>query len=144
MLACFIIFAVSGIVGSCGTPSIHDDSIPSGRSHQAHPRLVLWPLRAVLQTNVLAACKTLSNNQLIWTRTAQLVGTQSVEVIVQAYNWATFLGGHFRKVPQMKLYHHFTCHETGVGGIFWLYGYHFWYAMRCNVNSDIRSTSSIH
>ena len=30
---------------------------------------------------------------------AQLVGTQSGEPVVPMYNWATFLGGHFRTVP---------------------------------------------
>ena len=38
---------------------------------------------------------------------AQLVGTQSGETVVQMYNWATFLGGHFRSVPQLKTFHHF-------------------------------------
>ena len=38
---------------------------------------------------------------------AQLVGTQSGEPVVTMYNWATFLGGHFRQVPHLKSYHHF-------------------------------------
>ena len=41
--------------------------------------------------------------------TAQLVGTQYGEVVVSLYDWATFLGEHFRKVLQMKSYHHFMC-----------------------------------
>ena len=28
--------------------------------------------------------------------------------MVSVYDWATFLGKHFHKVPQMKSYHHFT------------------------------------
>ena len=39
---------------------------------------------------------------------AQLAGTQGGEVIVPTYDWAQFLGEHFRRVPQMKSYHHFT------------------------------------
>ena len=39
---------------------------------------------------------------------AQLVGTQSGEPIVSMYDWATFLGHHFRNVPHLKLHHHFT------------------------------------
>ena len=27
---------------------------------------------------------------------------------MQVYDWATFQADHFREVPQMKLYHHFT------------------------------------
>ena len=38
---------------------------------------------------------------------AQLVGTQSGEPVVPMYNWATFLGGHFRTVPQLKQHQHF-------------------------------------
>ena len=38
---------------------------------------------------------------------AQLVGTQSGEPVVPMYNWATFLGGHFRTVPQFKRHQHF-------------------------------------
>ena len=38
---------------------------------------------------------------------AQLVGTQSGEPVVPMYNWATFLGGHFRTVPQLKRHQHF-------------------------------------
>ena len=39
---------------------------------------------------------------------AQLVGTQSGEPVVPMYDWATFLGVHFRHVLHLKSYHHFT------------------------------------
>lgn len=39
---------------------------------------------------------------------AQVVGTQTGEVVVPMYDWASFFGEHFRKVPRMKSYHHFT------------------------------------
>ena len=39
---------------------------------------------------------------------AQLVGTQSGEPVVPMYDWATFLGIHFRHVLHLKSYHHFT------------------------------------
>ena len=38
---------------------------------------------------------------------AQLVGTQDGKVIIPSYDWASFLGERFRKVPQMKSYHNF-------------------------------------
>ena len=38
---------------------------------------------------------------------AQLVGTQDGKVLVPTYSWASFLGEHFRKLPQIKSYHHF-------------------------------------
>ncbi len=40
--------------------------------------------------------------------TGQIVRTQDGEVVVPMYDWNTFLGVHFRKVPQMKSYHHFS------------------------------------
>ena len=40
--------------------------------------------------------------------TAQLVGTSKGEVIVQVFDWAEFLGDHFRRVPQVMSYHHLT------------------------------------
>ena len=39
---------------------------------------------------------------------AQLVGTQSGRPVVPAYNWVTFLGGHFRTVPHLETFHHFS------------------------------------
>ena len=47
---------------------------------------------------------------------AQLVGTQDGEVVVPTYDWANFLGGYFRRIPQVKSYHHFTfsCDSPGV------------------------------
>ena len=38
---------------------------------------------------------------------AQLVGTQDGELLVPTYSWAECFKGHFRKVPQIKLYHNF-------------------------------------
>lgn len=39
---------------------------------------------------------------------AQLVGDQEGEPIVPVYDWASFLGSHFKSVPQLKRYHHFV------------------------------------
>ena len=39
---------------------------------------------------------------------AQLVGTQNGEPVVTMYDWASFLGAHFRSVPHMKTFHHFS------------------------------------
>ena len=50
--------------------------------------------------------------------TAQLVGTQDGEVIVSVYDWTQFLGEHFRKVPKMKSYHHFTFKSAKPGTVF--------------------------
>ena len=38
---------------------------------------------------------------------SQLMGTQSGETVVPTYDWSTFLSVHFRKIPQLKSFHHF-------------------------------------
>ena len=47
----------------------------------------------------------------------KLVGTQDGEVVVPTYDWALFLGAHFRKVLQMKSYHHFHFSSSSRGTI---------------------------
>ena len=46
---------------------------------------------------------------------AQLVGTQSGEPVVPVYNWASYLGVHFRSIPHLKQYHHFIFSATHPG-----------------------------
>ena len=48
---------------------------------------------------------------------AQLVGTQKGKEVVTTYDWAAFLGEHLRKVPRMKVYHHFTFLSTMPGAV---------------------------
>ena len=48
---------------------------------------------------------------------AQLVGTQCGEPVVITYDWATFLRGHFRTLPQLKKYHHFLFKSANPGEI---------------------------
>ena len=38
---------------------------------------------------------------------AQLVATHDGRVIVPVYDWASFLGGYFKKIPNIKKFHHF-------------------------------------
>ncbi len=47
--------------------------------------------------------------------TSRLTSTLPNTVIVPTYDWATFLGEHFRRVPQMKSYHHFTFSSSASG-----------------------------
>lgn len=46
---------------------------------------------------------------------AQLVGTQSGEPVVPVYNWASYLGVHFRSIPHLKQYQHFIFSATHPG-----------------------------
>ena len=45
----------------------------------------------------------------------QLVGTQSGEPVVPVYNWASYLGVHFRSIPHLKQYQHFIFSGTHPG-----------------------------
>ena len=42
---------------------------------------------------------------------AQLVGTHNGRIIVPVYDWAIFLGQYFRKLPNIKSFHHFSFSE---------------------------------
>ena len=44
---------------------------------------------------------------------AQLVGTQSGEVVVPTYNWSNYLGEHLLKIPLITHQHHFQFLSTG-------------------------------
>lgn len=39
---------------------------------------------------------------------ARLVGTQDEQTLVPTYEWSTYLGEHFKKVPNIKQYHQFN------------------------------------
>ena len=39
---------------------------------------------------------------------AQLVGTQAGETVICMYDWTSFFREHFRNVPQLKRFHHFS------------------------------------
>ena len=47
---------------------------------------------------------------------AELVGREDGTVYVPTYGWSSYLAPHFRKVPQLKTYHHITisCEAPGV------------------------------
>ena len=46
---------------------------------------------------------------------AQLIGRQDGTVEVPVYNWTGFFSGHFRKLPKIKSYHHFTFSSCSPG-----------------------------
>ena len=48
---------------------------------------------------------------------AQLVGTQSGEVVVPTYNWTAMFAGRLRKLKQLKRYHHFSFSESAPGHV---------------------------
>lgn len=49
---------------------------------------------------------------------AQLVGTHDGRIIVSAYNWSSFLGNYFIKLPNIKNYHHFRFSKDQPGKVY--------------------------
>ena len=56
-------------------------------------------------------------NQSAEANIAQLVGTQSGEVVVHTYNWSAMFTGHLRKLKHIKKYHHFSISESSPGSV---------------------------
>ena len=50
---------------------------------------------------------------------AQLVGTHNGRVIVPVYDWSTFLGQYFKKLPNIKKSHHFRFSRENPGVVFY-------------------------
>ena len=48
---------------------------------------------------------------------AQLVSTQEGKTIVPVYNWADFLKTEFKKIPKIKMYHHFQFSSSTPGSV---------------------------
>lgn len=46
---------------------------------------------------------------------AQIVGTHDGRVIVPVYDWVSFLGPYFKKMPNMKKFHHFSLSKENPG-----------------------------
>ena len=46
---------------------------------------------------------------------AQIVGTHDGKTIVPVYDWVSFLGQFFKKIPNMKKFHHFTFSKESPG-----------------------------
>ena len=48
---------------------------------------------------------------------AQLVGTQSGEVVVPTYNWSGMFAGRLRKLKHIKQFHHFSMSSSAPGSV---------------------------
>ena len=46
---------------------------------------------------------------------AQIVGTHDGRVIVPVYDWVSFLGQYFKKMPNIKKFHHFSFSKENPG-----------------------------
>lgn len=49
---------------------------------------------------------------------AELVGLHNGTALVPTYDWVTYLVNFFKKLPKIKLFHHFCFHEDYPGTIF--------------------------
>ena len=50
---------------------------------------------------------------------AQLVGTHDGRVIVPVYDWFSFLGQYFKKLPNITKFHHFLFSKENPGMVFY-------------------------
>ena len=50
---------------------------------------------------------------------AQLVGTHNGNVIVPVYDWISFLGQYFKKLPNITKFHHFRFSKENPGMVFY-------------------------
>ena len=48
---------------------------------------------------------------------AQIVGTHNGKVIAPVYDWVSFLGQYFKKLPGIKKFHHFTFLKESPGRV---------------------------
>ena len=58
------------------------------------------------------------NSSSIGINKAQLVGTHNGRVIVPVYDWTSFLEPYFKRIPNIKKYHHFRFSKDSPGMIF--------------------------
>ena len=49
---------------------------------------------------------------------AQLVGLHNGTVLVETYDWTTYLGQYFKKLPHIKTFHHFRFDKDYPGTVF--------------------------
>lgn len=50
---------------------------------------------------------------------SRLVGTHDGRILVPVYDWASFLGQYFRKLPNIKSYHHFHFSKETPGKVYY-------------------------
>ena len=82
--------------------------------HKVCTRLVLRPVQAEVRRTFVSSLDDVVDvvNTSADVNVAQLVGTQSGEPV---YNWASYLGVHFRSIPHLKQYQHFIFSATHPG-----------------------------
>jgi len=49
---------------------------------------------------------------------AQLVATHDDRILVPVYDWSSFLGQYFKKIPHIKKFHHFRFSKNEPGIVF--------------------------
>ena len=62
---------------------------------------------------------------------AELVGLHNGTVLVPTYDWVTYLGIYFKKLPKIKSYYHFRFHADYPGTIFCK---EYWYSEEKAIN----------
>ena len=98
---------VPGLESDDRTASSGDSLVHDGRPRQVCTWLVFWTVQTKYRRTFVSLLDDVADvvNTSADVNVAQ---TQNGETVVPMYNWTTFLGDHFRNVPQLKTFHHFT------------------------------------
>ena len=91
------------------------------RPYQIWTRPMFWfdqeVLQSVLCLITLWVHFTVDTTSAVGVNKAQIVGTHDGRVIVPVYDWVSFLGQYFKKLPGIKKFHHFTLSKKSPGRV---------------------------
>ena len=90
------------------------------RTHQIFPGLVFWSSkekkRRIFISSLFDIGKAVKESANV--SVAELVGLRDGTVLIPTYDWVTFLGLYFKKLPQIKSFYHFRFHKDYPGTVF--------------------------
>lgn len=69
-------------------------------------------------SSIFEMARLVENSSSIGINKAQLVGTHDGRVIVPVYDWTSFLEPYFKRIPNIKKYHHFRFSKDSPGMVF--------------------------
>ena len=74
--------------------------------------------KATYVSSIYELARLVENSSSIGVNKAQLVGTHDGRVIVPVFDWASFLEPYFKRIPNIKKYHHFRFSKDSPGMVF--------------------------
>ena len=82
------------------------------RAYKIWPRLMFWTVKKSYKVSYVSSlyefARLVESSSNAGVNKAQIVATHDGRVIVPVYDWVSFLGEHFKKIPNLKKFHHFA------------------------------------